>query len=240
MKNSIVYSIVILSLMSFSNCNVSTWTNCIKGEGEVVSRSFDIPHFDQINVANSADVVFIHGKEQKVEVKGQANIIDELTLTVKNEECRIDFDKNVCFSKDFTVYITVPSIKAVRISGSSDVSSQSTFTEDEFAVSISGSGDVAFDINASKIGIRIGGSGDVDLEGNAEDIDISITGSGDVNVYKVDASSAAVSIVGSGDIYVNSSESLKIDIIGSGDVYYKGNPTNKDINTIGSGDVIPQ
>ena len=46
------------------------------------------------------------------------------------------------------------------------------------------------------------------------------------------------SIAGSGDVLATVSNKIKATVVGSGSVYYKGNPSQIDSNSLGSGDVI--
>jgi len=210
---------------------------CIKGEGQVVKRSFDLDAFDEISVECSADVQIRYGKTQKVEVQGQNNIIDQLTTTVSSGRWEIDFEKSVCYLKDFTIYITVPSMEMIKINGSGDVSGNSTFKQEDFTISINGSGNVKFDVEAQDVEVEIDGSGDVSLAGKTKSLDIEIDGSGDVSAYDLEVTNCSIDVNGSGDSEVNVSEYLHANINGSGDVDYKGDVGKIHVSESGSGDV---
>ncbi|MFT4660478.1 MAG: hypothetical protein ACI8XB_000746 [Patiriisocius sp.] len=227
---------IILTILTILFANPSD-AQCIKGAGDVITRKINVSSFDKLKIECSADVIVGEGNTQKVEVKGQSNIIDVLSTEVAGDTWKIDFDKSVCFSKEFVIYVTVPSLKAIHIHGSGDVDGETLFKEESFEVSINGSGDVNMNVEARDIEIEIDGSGDVNIEGSTNDLSIEIDGSGDVSAYNLETKNCSVEVNGSGDSNILVSGTLNVEVNGSGDVSYKGNPSNIQVDENGSGDV---
>lgn len=227
---------LVFSAFIFFNFATTAWGwDCEKGKGEIIERTIDLDKFHSFSISSSADVELSRGK-QEVVVVGQSNIIDLLSTVVKNGKWDIDFEKNVCLSKGFTVRISIPELEKVSIDGSGNVVSKSSFSGDEMEVSINGSGDVELELDVKNLDTSINGSGDVEIAGTCSVHEVTIAGSGDVDCQDMMSNSTRVKIMGSGDCKVHASDELNVKVMGSGDVYYRGNP---DIETsiMGSGDV---
>ncbi len=231
----IFLGLIFFAFLFFNFTNGSWAWDCVKGKGDLVEQTIDLDAFDSFSISSSADVELTKGK-QKVVVVGQSNIIDLLNKDIKNGNWEIDFKKSVCYSKNFTVKITIPEIHKLSINGSGNVSSNSNFMGDELKLSINGSGDVQLDVDMKSTETTINGSGSVDIKGTCDSHEIVIAGSGDVDCMEMINKETKIKIMGSGDCKVNTSDNLDVSVMGSGDVFYKGNP-ELESSIMGSGEI---
>jgi len=211
---------LILICFVFSTYSLSAqwgWGSGIKGEGNRISKTLDIDQFTGIGLALSADVHLMYGEKQKVEIKAQENIIENIEKDIRNGVWNIKFKKNVRDMDRVDIFITLSEFDKISIAGSGSIIGKDRFQLDDLKVSIAG-------------------SGDVELEGTAADLNISIAGSGDVQLKDLKAEECKVSIAGSGECEINVEKNLAVKIAGSGDVRYKGNPSVKS-SIAGSGDI---
>ncbi|MEM6379317.1 MAG: head GIN domain-containing protein [Bacteroidota bacterium] len=212
-------------------------SNCVRGSGPNVVEVLDINEFDGLSLQIAASVFITQGTEFEVRAEGQENIIRELELDVRDRFWEIEFDRCVRNADDLRIYITMPAITELQISGSGDIFGENVFVTDDLFLRISGSGDMNLGLDADDVNMTISGSGRMRLEGTADDLSIQISGSGDIFAFDLASSSANVNIRGSGDAEVAVESALDVRISGSGDVFYKGNPVI-DSSISGSGEVI--
>jgi hypothetical protein len=190
---------------------------------------------------SSFNVVVSQGAVQKVVAVGNQNIIDRLNTNVSGNQWDLGFDRG-CFSNfDLTVYITVPSIDQVKLSGSGKVEMEDFNQENDLTVSISGSGDFSMNEfeSADKLYITISGSGGFRANKEItcfENLNVKVSGSGCFHGYLIEVKDCTASTSGSGSCYVSALESLSATTSGSGNIYYKGNPS-VDSHSSGSGRV---
>lgn len=210
---------------------------CLNGEGPVVSEELNLADFDGVELSISADVIIRQGSEQEVIVEGKQNVIDELERDVKNGIWDIDIKGCVRDNNDMKIFITLPDISSLKISGSGSIESENFLIVEDIDLRISGSGDMDLDIEANRIDAKISGSGEMLLDGLTDHLDFKISGSGDLHAFGLETQSAIVEISGSGDAEVHAATDLDVKISGSGNVTYRGNPS-LNVKITGSGKVI--
>lgn len=210
---------------------------CLVGNGPVVTQELDLPAFTGVELSISAQVFIRQGSEQSVTVEGKQNLIDELERDIRNGVWDIEFDRCVTNIDDMKIFITVPDLTSLKISGSGDIVSENTFVIGDIDLNISGSGTIDIGLEADDINARISGSGVITMEGLGDQLDLDISGSGDLNAFGTTLRTADITISGSGDAEVLVTDSLIVRISGSGDVFYKGNPV-VDVSITGSGRVV--
>lgn len=209
---------------------------CINGEGPMVTEELNLADFSGIELDISADVVVKQGPEQEVIVEGKQNIIDELERDVKNGIWEIDVDGCVTDMGNMRIFVTLPDITSLKISGSGKIESENVLLVNDINLRISGSGDMDLDLEADDIDAKISGSGEMILDGLAKDLNFKISGSGDLHAFGLETQFADIDISGSGDAEVFVVQELDVKISGSGDVTYLGNPL-LDVSISGSGKV---
>lgn len=108
----------------------------------------------------------------------------------------------------------------------------------DFESKVSGSGKVTVDLSSAlNAEVGISGSGKIIAKGNAKEIKAQVSGSGEVLAAELQVDSCEIRISGSGDVEVNVKNSLDATISGSGSVSYKGNPSQVNSHSSGSGKV---
>lgn len=214
--------------------------NSVKGNGNVVTKTFNTSDYDAVHVAGSMDVELVAGKEGTITVNAESNIMDVLKIEVKGDKLYIGMkdNTNVRTTKSIIVKVPVEYINTASVSGSGEIVSDLLIKSKDMTLKVSGSGDLRLTVEAASINATVTGSGDLVLKGRAENLDASVTGSGDLNTYSLKANNVDASVTGSGDVavYCNGGN-FKARVTGSGDIRYKGNASSIDKKVTGSGDI---
>lgn len=211
----------------------------VKGEGDIVKKEISLGEFHSIHLSFAGDIILSQGKQQVV-IEAQENLIELLNKDVNNGVWKADFEKGIKSSKKVVLHITMPDLKSIYVSGSGSVKTEGKFSGlGDVNLKLSGSGDIAMEMEARDLELQISGSGDVSLSGSARETSVAISGSGDVNASNFKVEAARVKISGSGDVKVFAEESLDAKITGSGDVMYKGSPKVQ-ASVSGSGEIKSQ
>lgn len=232
----ILFAAILLSLGA-SSC--TRFTNQIKGQGPVVSQTYELPPVSAVALSIDANVILTRGDSQTVRIEGQQNIINNIEKYITSQGMwNIGYQHPVTSHAGVKIYITAPHIDYARVSGSGSIESTSHFPDStNVHLNISGSGNISMDLDAHIIETVISGSGRVFLKGSAYEHSINISGSGDVKAMELITNNTYVKISGSGNSEVYAADYLNVDISGSGNVFYQGDP-DIDGKISGSGSII--
>lgn len=229
-------ALLIFGVIAFQGCDEDN--DCIPATGDVIQEELLLEPFTKVSLEISADVFIRQGDEQQVMVEAQSSIVDLLLQTsVANDDWTIRLDECVNTNEGINIFITIPALDDVSISGSGNVVMEDRFTQNSVSLRTSGSGSIDGDFTTTNLECSISGSGGIMLAGSAQTADIGISGSGSVEAFEMSSYQCDVSISGSGSVNVSVTELLEVTIAGSGSVRYKGNPTI-DSSISGSGRVI--
>ncbi|MEI7524116.1 MAG: head GIN domain-containing protein [Mariniphaga sp.] len=199
--------------------------------------------FTEISLKIGANVFLKQGNTQSVEVKGDEATLNRLMTTVNDRKLVIKYPSDTWFSSwnpgKVDVYITIPQIDELVISGSGSIVAEGKINSRILNLLLSGSGDMKLpDLEAEKVIATLSGSGNIQISGNgtAAEFKGTISGSGNIKAIDFPANDVNVKIGGSGNCWVNSIKNLVAKIGGSGNVIYRGNPL-VDTAILGSGNV---
>lgn len=241
MNKKFIITSIILTLCLTVNAQ-SWWSNGkkIKGNGNVITKTRTTSNYDGIGIGGNFDVKLIKGKEGKITIKGEENLIPYIVTEVSGNTLKVKYKKNfnVKNTKRITITITYSEIDKVSLGGSGNITNEGILKSDDFKVSLGGSGNITLNINADEVKSSIGGSGNIKLEGKSNEFVCSIAGSGSIKAYELQTNILKATIAGSGSIKSTVKNKIKAKVVGSGSIYYKGNPTHIDSKSVGSGDVI--
>jgi hypothetical protein len=202
----------------------------------------EVSPFSKIALRISAKVYVVQGDKQSVKIVADPETLEEIITEVKDRTLNIRYPNNNIFKRwdpgKVEIFITVPEVDGLNVSGSGDIVSDEIVTRILNLV-ISGSGNITIDqLTAERVDAGISGSGNIRLKegGVAEEFKVRISGSGNADARGFEAKNVDVQTSGSGSCSVISNGSIKARISGSGNVYYSGNPAI-DSSVSGSGSV---
>ena len=255
MKRHILISTVAVLCMALVSCTInvdgdSFGGKTVKGDGNIVTKTYDVSAFDEISIALPATVNFTVSDDYTCNVRVDENIMACLDIRVKDNDLqlgKLKEHKNTRLkATEFVIEVTAPSLNDISLAGSGtlnvlsplegkgleadlagsgDIVFHQTLTVQEIDLSVAGSGNLTCnELIADKLEVDIAGSGDLKvLSGSVREVESSVAGSGDI-VLTCDIENLDADIAGSGDIKARVSGKLEYSIIGSGDIGYYGNP----------------
>ncbi|MEI9918021.1 MAG: head GIN domain-containing protein [Bacteroidota bacterium] len=208
-------------------------------------KELKLDSFTKISFRAEGKLYLRQGSPQKVEVEGDRDYIEELDIRVEGDKLTMGKD-NWSFwnwnnsSNKVTIYVTVPDIKAVSVSGSGDLIGETKITSRDLDLSVSGSGSMEIEADASGLlSADVSGSGNIELKGKSNDFESRISGSGKVKLTIAVTDRATFGLSGSGKVIASgSAHEVKATISGSGEVLAEDLVVDTcDVRISGSGDV---
>ncbi|MFC6222635.1 head GIN domain-containing protein [Hymenobacter artigasi] len=203
--------------------------------------------FTEISLGGSAHVVVKQGSPQSVVVEASKEDLADFETEVKGSQLRLGYRQNAgkgMFNYKnhgaVTVYVTVPSLTALRVGGSGKLELNGPLEADAMTLAVSGSGDLLVpQLRAGRLETAVSGSGDVRVGGTCPSNEIRISGSGKVRAHDLKTETSRARISGSGDAHVYASRTAEGAISGSGSLYVAGG-AQLSSNTHGSGRVTKE
>lgn len=222
------------ALLAFASCDY----NRVKGNGHVISKSFDKTNFKNIDVSSSIDVVLKQGTDYSVRIDGEENILQLIEVRKEGDKLIVGLKNNISISptKDVKVYITAPEFHKLEGSGACTISNSGVITGNEVTLDLSGACNTHLNVDVNKLGIEASGASEIEVKGKAVYFSVEGSGSTSVSAFQLISENATIDLSGAGDAEVFASQSLKADLSGAGSVTYKGNPpsVSKEISGAGS------
>ena len=190
----------------------------------------DLPPFTKISLKISGKVYLEQGNTQSVKIVAEDETLEEIITEVKDRTLSIRFPNSNMFRNwnpgKIEIYITIPGIDALTVSGSGDIFSKAVNSR-IIDLAVSGSGNIDIDnLSGEQVSAAISGSGNISVSGPgvAGELKARISGSGNINASEFEAERVDVQTSGSGNCSVMSNGEIKARISGSGNVNYSGNP----------------
>ena len=203
----------------------------------------NVSAFTEISLKIGATVHLTQGNVQLVEVKGAEGTLNRLITEINDRKLVLRFPTDTWFSKwnpgPIEVFITMPQIDALQISGSGSIISEDQIDSRILNLVLSGSGDIKLpNLKAEKVSIILSGSGNIHLAGSGKATELkgALTGSGNIKAIDFQSETVKLKVAGSGNCYVNVIKELEARLAGSGNVIYRGAPL-VDTGILGSGQV---
>jgi hypothetical protein len=196
----------------------------------------DLSSFTGISLGISGDLYLTQGSPQKVIIQAENNL-DKIETVVRDGVLQIKTDNWSSKIKGVKIWITMPEVETLNVSGSGNLLAETSIDADELELKVSGSGKIKIpELKGDEIEAAISGSGDMILAGSADEMEIRVSGSGSVYAERLKVNECGIKISGSGSCRIDVTGELDASISGSGRVTYYGNP-QVDARVSGSGNV---
>ena len=203
MKRNCLFSLIVVFSFLQLNAQSTIAQDRIKKK-KIVQKIMDLTPFNQFDLKiNKANVFLKRGLEQKVEIKGQPEIIDRINTEVVDGEWVISLDESVKKHKYLSIYITVADLKGLTLSSSGQIVSTSEFR------------------SAHNLIVNLTGIGMIRLSGRAQSIVVNNIGLGTIDLTNFKSVDCTVNIFGRGICKVNPMDLLTTNVAGGGQIIYK-------------------
>lgn len=220
-------------------------TSCEKNI-KIVTQEINVEKFELIEINSLGEFNVEYGEDVRIVYKGDKNYFDILDIKVVDEKLIIDTNKESIENfGDIEFFITLPKIKRLEISGSSNVVlNDFLLQEEDLSIEVIGQGNIKINNfeNVKNLDINISGTSTIDVLSDFKqlhNLNLNISGTGIYNGYLLKANNCSINFSGNGDCKVFAVNTLNIDISGNGEVFYKGKPKIRS-NISGGGFILDQ
>ncbi len=217
--------IIIFIIASIALTSCGLFGERVSGNGHITTQQKSVTSFNSVEVHGSMNLLVRQDSSNTVKIEADENLLDLIevytdgnTLIVRTRD-----GYNLAPTKEIIVYTSAPEFRSIAVSGSGEVRSDNVLSGNELSLHVSGSGNIAMQVDVPKVESHVSGSGDVMLKGNAKDFQATISGSGNVKCFDLTTDNTTLHLSGSADAQITVNQKLDIQVSGSGSVKYKGN-----------------
>jgi|GEM_PF-3528911 len=220
MRNIIIASAIMC--LAFCSCQK------IEGDGNITTETYAInENFQEVTNETAFDVEIVFSNENKVVVTGESNIIEKISIFVKNKNLRIKKEKNKYRLRttqpvNITVYMKKSDYMYFSNDGSGDLTVNSPLAK-KIEFDNDGSGDLyAFECEHEAAEVENNGSGDVVITGVTGELKIEHSGSGDIDCYNLTSQYVEINSSGTGRIEAYATDEADVWTSGPAEIYVYG------------------
>jgi hypothetical protein len=226
-----------LALGSSILCTVAACGDLgVDGNGQRVTETRPVTPFSNVVSRSSLDVRIARGDAFAVSVSIDSNLLSLVSTQINGPTLTIDVDGGIGrVVAGPQVMVTMPTLGFAGLSGSGRLAAATFSQADPVDLAVDGSGELSFvgDVPAARV--RSSGSGETRLAGTAPTLAVAVDGSGAVDARNLTATTADLSVGGSGDLAAMVTGSARVAISGSGAVDLFGGAALESIDVSGSG-----
>lgn len=227
MKKMMIINLLISFLLVTGVTNAENLSEDIRGNGKIVKEERKVGNFKGISVGGAFDVYLKRGNQITLSVEADENLLPVIKTEVRGDILKITTTEGIRNSSKLDIYITMPELEKLDVSGACEIKGEGRFNMKELEVDASGACEIKLEIDVDYLEMNISGASEVDLSGKAVNSEIELSGASELSAFElvmeicdIEASGAS-----SADIYVNNE--LEVDASGASDIDYKGDAYSK-------------
>lgn len=205
----------------------------VRGNGEVESSNRQVESFTGIKVSGAINVFVRQGETHSLKITADANLLPLIKTSVSGDVLNISTKRAISKYEKLNVYIIMPSLEEIDISGASSLNSEGVLKADELDIEASGASDLNLNIDCEELDLDVSGACDVNLSGRAAKAEMEASGASDIKAYSLKLGEAVVDASGSSDVNITVENKIVASASGASSINYKGNP--KEVKQFKSG-----
>lgn len=221
----LLFTAIVAAFLTES-CNIIDQQR-IKGDGKIVSKTYDLKDFSSIDIGNASAVFLKQDSVFSVKIETDENLFQYLVATV--EEGELDVDEKNDFdlrpTNDIKIYISMPVLKKAALSGASTLKADNKIIQEEpFALDISGASNATLQLKAPTVELDVSGASTLNISGETRDIRGEASGASTIHGFDLKAETTNIEASGASTANVFASVQLTANASGASSIKYMGNP----------------
>lgn len=204
--------------------NISFVQAQVKGNKNVVTKTFNQTGFDQIIVSGVIDAEFVQGEFAPISIQADENLFDHITVEKVGNALKLS-SKNISKATVLKAVVTLPELSKIAISGASGANTRTTFKGKNLIIDISGASDCELDVDYDDIYSSVRGASSLDLSGNCKEYKSKVSGASDLHADNLISKDVYLEVSGASDANVHATDLLIYDVSEASDVDFNHSPS---------------
>lgn len=205
------------------------------------TRSYPVGTFDKVNVAAGLQVDITQGATRSVTADTSAVDFDDLRITVRDGELRIDRPPSNWFrfwrQTNYTVRVVMPVLRSVEASSGSNVEVKGAFAGDFTVSTSSGSRMEIAQLKGGKVRARSSSGSTLEVAGSCQSLDADTSSGSNINAAALTCESVTMEASSGSGAKVAATKGLTASASSGASVRVSGAPTVVKISNSSGGRV---
>jgi hypothetical protein len=239
MKTPIQFITLLLVILALQDTYASIPANTTKisGNGIVKTQDRTVSSFHAIKASGGIDIELSQGKEQKLQVEADENLLPKILTEVKDGVLNIYHEGNIHNAKTMKIHLTFLQLDAIAASGGCDIESKHKLSFTTLKMDLSGGCDIKVECKADNLIFKQSGGCDVELKGEAQKGTFDVSGGCDLKASEFHIKNCSVDASGGCDVLVYVTGELTMTATGASDINYYGKPAKVTKRASGASDI---
>lgn len=196
----------------------------VSGNGKVREKELNVEDFDAIQASGMFEIHLKEGDSPSLRLVADENLHELIVAEVRGGTLEVHSRENISRAKELDLYITVPRLNGLDLSGAVSVQSEGFIPGDDLRIETSGAAEISLGVRVESVRMGLSGASEVNLSGTAERVSVSASGASEIHMYKLQARNVSLDLSGASEVRCYASETLDVDASGAADIRYRGNP----------------
>lgn len=217
---------ILFLVVGLASCNLIDMTR-IRGNGTIASKEYQLKEFKGIDISGDKSLYIKQDSTLRVRVETDENILNLLDVRVANGVLSVSVKGGYWIdpSDEIKVYVSMPLLKTLTVSGASEVESDGRFSQNEkLSVKLSGASEGTLNFRAPDIDATVSGASTATIQGESRNVIASVSGASTLEGFDLKTENNSVEASGASTANVFASVSLKGNASGASKINYRGNP----------------
>lgn len=201
--------------------------------GNVIREARMVDSFTELNICCGMYLEVTQGDETSVELEADENLLPEIETIVRGEQLTVQFRSRITFMPQFrsgriTIYVTMPEVRALELSGGSNGTIEALQTDD-LRLDLSGGSRLSIDtLTAEQLTAELSGGAEIRVgDGTVTEQTVNVSGGGEYLLEDVRSDIANLDLSGGSRAEIWVLERLRVDASGGSNLTYRGSPTTE-------------
>ncbi len=236
MKNKVVILISLSLVIIFTSCIFMGPSK--KGNGNVVEQTRKVPSFDAIKVSRGMNVYISQGRDIKVVVKADENLLDVIRTELDNHTLKITTTENIRRATSKKVYVTVPEISKITSFAGSNIYSETVLNSKQLDITASAGSNIKLEVDAGELNVSASAGSNIRLKGKTKSFKGKASSGANMKAEELTTADCNARVGSGANIWITVTERFEAHASSGGNVFYFGQPKSTDTESSSGGNIV--
>ncbi|PJJ75544.1 putative autotransporter adhesin-like protein [Thermoflavifilum aggregans] len=215
-----------LAVMMLILASCTGFSQNIRGNGNITTTSRTVNTFHEIRVSGAFHLFLKQDSLISVKVQTDDNL-QSYVITENRGDALVIREKgnvNLRSTDNIRVYVSVPDLRSVQISGACVLTSENNMQVPSFKLEASGASKLNLILTTHAFHAECSGATEGMIQGSAKTAEIELSGAGKLQAGNFHVEQLKLDVSGAAKAEVYAEKSLDVDVSGAGMVTYSGHP----------------